>query len=298
MNDRHAYVILAHNEPRLLEMLVRAIDDERNDIFIHVDAKSDMTRFKGVHTKRSALIWTPRVKTYWGGPSMVKAEMVAFKCALANGEYSRYHLISGTDLPLKSQDYIHEFCDVTYAGKEFVGFDLSADDNLEFRDQWRYYVVLDDYSRLANPIIRKACSFVRRICLSIQRTVGYERRPPFEVKKGTQWVSLTGKMVGWLLTDGKPIFDFLCHSHCADEKLMQTAVWNSPYRANIFDLSIEMRGCMREIDWKRGQPYVWQAADLLHLQRSEMLFARKFSSSILVARDFLVELGVLSDEVS
>ncbi len=34
---RHAYLILAHNEPKILQTLVEMIDDERDDIYIHID---------------------------------------------------------------------------------------------------------------------------------------------------------------------------------------------------------------------------------------------------------------------
>lgn len=40
--NKHAYLIIAHNEPYLLETLVNLIDDERNDIFIAVDKRTDI----------------------------------------------------------------------------------------------------------------------------------------------------------------------------------------------------------------------------------------------------------------
>lgn len=36
---KHAYLIMAHNRPEMLKRLVDALDDERNDIFIHFDKK-------------------------------------------------------------------------------------------------------------------------------------------------------------------------------------------------------------------------------------------------------------------
>lgn len=37
--QKHAYMIIAHNEFDLLEILVRLLDDPRNDIYVHIDAK-------------------------------------------------------------------------------------------------------------------------------------------------------------------------------------------------------------------------------------------------------------------
>lgn len=36
---KHAYLIIAHHEFDILNKLIQAIDDERNDIFIHFDKK-------------------------------------------------------------------------------------------------------------------------------------------------------------------------------------------------------------------------------------------------------------------
>ena len=50
------------------------------------------------------------MKVNWGGFSLIKCELRLLKAAvMSDTEYSRYHLISGLDLPIKSQDYIHAF---------------------------------------------------------------------------------------------------------------------------------------------------------------------------------------------
>ena len=36
----HAYLIIAHDQFDLLESLLKCIDDERNDIYIHISAGS------------------------------------------------------------------------------------------------------------------------------------------------------------------------------------------------------------------------------------------------------------------
>lgn len=36
---KHAYLIMAHHEFEVLGKLVQALDDERNDIYIHFDKK-------------------------------------------------------------------------------------------------------------------------------------------------------------------------------------------------------------------------------------------------------------------
>lgn len=37
---KHAYCIMAHGNWEQLQMLITALDDERNDIFLHIDKKA------------------------------------------------------------------------------------------------------------------------------------------------------------------------------------------------------------------------------------------------------------------
>ena len=34
---KHAYLIMAHNNPYILKKLLNLIDDKRNDIYLHID---------------------------------------------------------------------------------------------------------------------------------------------------------------------------------------------------------------------------------------------------------------------
>ena len=36
---KHAYLIMAHNQPQILKKLLTLLDHEQNDIYIHVDKK-------------------------------------------------------------------------------------------------------------------------------------------------------------------------------------------------------------------------------------------------------------------
>ena len=37
---KHAYLIMAHNEFEILKILLHLLDDERNDIYLHIDSKA------------------------------------------------------------------------------------------------------------------------------------------------------------------------------------------------------------------------------------------------------------------
>ena len=100
----HAYMIIAHNQFELLEKLILSLDDVRNDIYIHIDAKAkdfDFEHFKSL-TKHSKVVFTDeRMNITWGDFSQVKCEMVLLKTAVSNdnpeNQYTYYHLLSGAD---------------------------------------------------------------------------------------------------------------------------------------------------------------------------------------------------------
>ena len=98
------------------------LDDERNDVYLHVDARAVelFNQFKDFQLKKGKLIILKnRIAVHWGDLSQVEVEYRLFETALYNGPYAYYHLLSGVDLPIKTQDYIHEFFQ-KHAGKFFL----------------------------------------------------------------------------------------------------------------------------------------------------------------------------------
>lgn len=67
--DKHAYLILAHKDDYCFRSLLQMIDDERNDIFIHMDKKNTdfkKEKIKSLITKSNVFFCTP-IKCSWGG---------------------------------------------------------------------------------------------------------------------------------------------------------------------------------------------------------------------------------------
>lgn len=110
--SEHAFLILAHNNFDLLEKLIKAMDDKRNELFIHIYKKCvnfDFTYFSTICSSSSIHFTNKRIDVSWGTEKLVDAEMILFSEAAKKGPLKRYHLISGADLPIKSNDYIHNF---------------------------------------------------------------------------------------------------------------------------------------------------------------------------------------------
>lgn len=116
----HAYLIIAHNNFKQLQILINLLDDDRNDIFIHIDKKVEELPL--LTTNKSKLfILDKRIDVRWGNVNQIETEILLFETAVKHNQYEYYHLISGVDLPIKSNDYIHNFFKINN-GKEFVGF--------------------------------------------------------------------------------------------------------------------------------------------------------------------------------
>jgi hypothetical protein len=277
-NNRHAYLILAHNQPRLLQVLIDMSDDERNDIFIHIDAKADMNQFSNIRAEKSGLYYTERKKVYWGDFSVSKTELFLLETAHRNGPYLYYHILSGVDLPLKNQDYIHHLMDDLYRGREFVGIAKQDKFHEKFKNRVRYYHLFSKHFR-NHQRIGNYLSVMRKYAIALQKKNGIRRNGDVVLGFGPQWMSITDDLCQFILARKREIIKRYHHTFIADESFVQTIVYDSPFYERIYDVGDEYRSCGRLIDWEKGPtyPHIWTNQDWEELTTSDRLFARKFS---------------------
>ncbi|KOO65771.1 beta-1,6-N-acetylglucosaminyltransferase [Xylanibacter rarus] len=279
IRNRHAYLIIAHDQPELLQILISLIDDVRNDIFITIDSRTDINIFKSIKAQNSNLFFTQQNNNCWGSVKLVETEFLLFETARKKEHYSYYHLLSGQDLPIKSQDYIHQVCD-KLQGKEFVEFEKESPQSLKvLNNKTRYFYILQNHFRCNNIFEKIIVRLIQKSFLSLQNVFQVRRRYKLELKKGCQWVSITDNFCKYLIEHKEEILQMFNHTFCPDEIFLQTVLWNSPYKNNIYDYEDEYHSCLRYIDWKRGEPYIWKENDFDELINStnKCFFARKFN---------------------
>lgn len=267
---KHAYLILAHSSKILLKELIHALDDVRNDIYVHLDkkAKFDIT---DLTTQYSTLYILPeRLDARWGDYSLVEVELMLMSEASLRFPYVYYHFLSGVDFPIANQNVIHNFFNM-HSGKEFIGFANHASKNeLKWRSQHFFLFSKDFQSK--NLLIR----LLRRTFADIQSFLGYKRYPK-EIKKGCQWCSITDEFVKFLLSNKVLIKKYFKHTYCPDELFIQTLCWNSSFRDKVYNLDDEFKGCLRYINWDNGVIHLMDKEDPKKMVCSEYFFARKFS---------------------
>lgn len=280
--SKHAYLIIAHTEYDLLLQLINQLDDVRNDLYIHIDKKADFDG-SNIQTNNCGLYILPqRIDARWGDFSLVEVEFLLFETAFNQGDYSYYHLLSGVDLPIKSQDYIHQYCR-QYQGKEFIGFEQQiSPEKLHWRSQ-HYFLYARDFRSTSLWKRGLRTAFVR-----IQDLVGY-RRNSWEIKKGAQWCSVTQNFVSYLLWHRSELYTLFNHTFCPDEMVIQTLCWNSPFRDKVYSFTDEFEGCKRYIPWVNGSILTLRLDEVEIMICSDKWFARKFSSQQQEVIDLLLE---------
>lgn len=269
---KHAYLILAHSSKILLKELILALDDVRNDIYVHLDKKATFD-ISDLTTKCSALyILSERKDARWGDYSLVEVELLLMTEASSRFAYAYYHLLSGVDFPIANQDVVHSFFSKNF-GKEFIGFaNHTSKTELNWRSQ--HFFLFPRKFQSKNVLIR----LVRRIFADIQTILGYKRYPK-EIKKGCQWCSITNDFVVFLLSNKALINKYFNHTYCPDELFIQTLCWNSPFRFKVYNSEDEFKGCLRYINWDNDTIHLMDYEDPQKMVDSEFLFARKFSEN-------------------
>ena len=276
---KHAYLIMAHTQPELLKKLLQMLDDERNDIYLHIDSKAKDYPLQEVAEipKKSKCIFTERTDVKWGSYSQINCEMVLLKEAIKT-EHVYYHLLSGMDLPIKTQDEIHEFFE-KHAGLEFVDEDLPKISEAAL-SRVKYSHKFYGKAGSAKDILG-ALSTKGQKLLGVDKTKKYET---IIFQKGRNWFSITHGLAKLVVEKEAWIKDVFDKSVCGDEMFLQTVARNSEYASKICNPNtMPDVPDTRYIDWERGSnnnPYVFREADFEELKKASGLFARKFDLNI------------------
>ena len=280
--EKHAYLILAHENPGQLLDLFRMLDHPRNDIFVHLDRKSSFRPedFSGCCRHSALHFIEPRISVHWGGISIMRAELALLRAATP-GHYAYYHLLSGQDLPIKSQDEIHAFFD--------------ANPDREFLNLWRFKSHTQNRFRYFTLFPEGAGSFLPNLANNIVK--GILMALHIQINRGiefhfaSQWFSISHPCAEYVLSQEAWLEKVFKHTNTADEVFLATVICNSPFRERLYDATAHVQNediynlaSMRFIDWTRGKsvrhPWVFRFQDKDLLESVPHLWARKFDERV------------------
>ena len=264
---KHAYLIVAHHQFGLLEQLLRLLDDERNDIFLHIDKKAknvEWDRFAAVCRKARLIYPAKRIDVRWGTESLVRCEMLLWETAYAHGPYHYYHLLSGVDLPLHSQDEIHRRLE----GES--GSFLQWTDHPSCWDKIRIGI----YREVIPKWVPGSGRWNKMLLqMQLKWKVDRLKNTGLTLHKGSNWASLDQAGVECLVENRRLINKITRFSVCADEVYKQTVLVSRGLKVNRDDLRLTI--------WKEeDHPEVLTMQHWPLIQQSQMLFARKFDPTV------------------
>lgn len=277
------FAVLAHDDPQLLARLCRRlapypvivqIDGRRaREPFVH--ALADLP-----HVRLSAA----RVKTNWGGWSVVEATLALYREALPGlRDDDQIVLLSGHCYPLRAVEQIVDELDASPA-RIFLrgaGYDSFEDHTrTRFRHFYDLFPVRQrGYRRILYGSARKIAQPVSRL---FPRTIPGEDR--FVV--ASQWSVLTAGAIRHAVLPAAAHYRRLMRwVEAPDEMFFATAVLQSPYAAQTQEGGVGAFRGDKTADYAnihlldRSMAKTYTLADLDEVTASSMLFVRKVDSA-------------------
>ena len=271
---RHAYLICAHSNYKTLSLLLKALDSDNVDIYLHIDQKSQFTsRDKEKlleNIKSSKVYFSKRIDIRWGGYSQTQMFIILMQQALSTSKYDYFHMITGHTLPIKSKDFIENFYVENY-GKEFIHFS-TTDGYDRVKYFWPY---VENFSNLKG--IKK---IINKVLLALQRRLNVDifKRHKIEYKWGSAYGSITENFAKYLVSQEKKIKKYFSHTPISCESYLQTVIWNSPFKDNIFAFN-ENCNHLLYVKWDSGychaESITPQEIEMIS-KKSKSLWACKF----------------------
>ncbi len=274
---KHAYLIIAHSNEYILERLLKMLDNGQNDIFLHIDKKSTKLKPEKIKTyvAKSRLFFVKPMSVFWGHSSQVDCEMKLLKACVKQENYDYIHLISGVDLPIKAQDYIHNFF-ANNPNKQFLQIG-DASNHLYRLNKFHFFIEREERKGFLKLIDNINELLTYRLKINRLKKYG-----DLQIVKTANWFSITGECADYIVSKSNFIKRFTRYTVCADEMFLGTVIWNSPFKDQIYNPNPSWDGHMRYIDRIRNvgsSPHTFTIEDKDSLDNSEMLFARKFDEN-------------------
>ncbi len=260
---KHAFLIMAHEEPELLQRLIERLDHERTDIYLHVDSKAP---FDGseivVHRSRLSLV-SPRIDVRWSHTSQIEAEYALLE-ASSHADYVYRHIISGTHWPLKPVEDILAWFDAR-AGRSVLPEGEWTDG--EIHRKFGYYHFGLRMLRSRNRFAARAAHLWHTVTLALQR--GWVHRDyGYFHGKHSNWLSVSRRDLPAVLKSKAWVLRRMHHTFCPDEIFIPAAL-------HAVGIDCLTSPHVLFTDFTANGPRTLTAADRDTLVASHCLFARK-----------------------
>lgn len=274
----HAFLIIAHKQPKLLARTLSVLEASNHHFFINVDAKSscfsEFYNMIGGGKIQNAHFLNKRVSCYWAGISLVDVEIELMKAAKSFPvHFDYYHLISGQDYPLRNNTQFDAFFENT--DDSFMCYNFEKD-----IDYWMpIYKMKTNLFHTNGKHTLKERIFLRIVNNRIGRKI-FRRKLIPNLAGGWQWFSWSTTVVDYVLTylnEHPWFYRRFNHTSSPDEHFFTTMLY-----AHLEELHIRKHFPLRYISWEpyrqieqKHRPYDLDEQDFERVINSAAFFCRK-----------------------
>jgi hypothetical protein len=262
-----AILIMAHRLPEQVALLCKMLQHESIDIYMHVDKKVELSRFKKSFNSININYIKNRTSTIWGGFSIIETIILSYKEIIQKSDYDYICNISGQDLPIKPTESLINFLERN-KGKEFIENIPSSSSHPWWKEN---KIRVATYSFINLNIKGKYTleKIVNKILPS--------RKPPYGYifSGNSGWFCLSINAILHILKsfeEDKKLVKYFKYVWGADEIYFSTVLYNSMFKD-------KMVGNLVYTLWEADEKLHPKILTLKHkdqLDQSDKFFARKF----------------------
>ena len=124
----------------MLRRLVLALNHSAVFFFIHIDSKSAIEPFTQALKEFDNVRFVKRTSVNWMGFSQVRVALTLIQEALAQDDFSYFSLLSGSDFPIKPNEFILDF--FSQNKTEYINY-WKLEDRPSWIEKVEYYYLTD-----------------------------------------------------------------------------------------------------------------------------------------------------------
>lgn len=273
-----AFLILCHKNEIQIKMLVKQLNNEYTDIYVHIDSK--FGKIERLSQENIILLDNcERVDVKWSSFSMVTATLnLINKCLSSGKKYDYVFLVSGQDFPLKSNMQILEYLKSNNGCNyiEIKNHNENYQSVFPKRNELYYPQWMINTSFFAK-VIRKMYILLTGGRSYTYRLFKRKNTTGLDFEYGSQWWCLQGQVLEWMMNyiNNHPEYPtFFKNALTPDECFFQTLFINSPFANTRKDK-------LMWLQWAGNHPRLIVEDDIDSLiKNNSVLFARKFDMSV------------------
>lgn len=298
MDEKIAYMIMAHRDPEHLYSLITALDFKA-DIYIYIDGKSNIDKFKEkVGRKTNIIFISQRERICWAGMSQVRPIFRMLHEVLKKN-YCRVVFLTGADYPLYSSSELYRILTEKPYTEYICGSKLTEEGNEKYMSKVTKRWYYDIWCR--NPFflrcIRKGINTLLKLM---------PKRKPYveidgvkcDVYYGYAYWAISMPCAKYLLDvvkRNKKLYRYFLFSFAPIELYCHTIIFNSVYKDRSFYIrAYNESDCMgyaplHYVSYGVDGSRVLNMDDYDTLKRSSKIFCQKVDS--IISRDLINQLN-------